>query len=275
MAKDDLFRVLEPKFHGSENIFNNFKDDISTNTAIYWYTQETPIYHLINQAFDFVDGNLLMALRYFIGCMTLQLRQEYRESKKIPRRFKNIDHDTGIFHVYRGQLLSNSDLERLRMLIGNIIFLTSFTVTTQERNIALDLLRQGFRGDKETFVLFKIEIDHKSEEIPFYADVAHLSYNADEEEVLIMFGAALLVKEIKEDPYSGFTTVDFVLQPNQQLDEAIKFDHKTSHTESSLKHAVSKARDHSKAIYSMTISFICRFFLAFSFPSSNGSADNS
>ena len=252
LAKDDLLRILEPKFVGMETLFHNFKEEISPSTAISWYTQETPIYRLVNQAFDYADPNLLMALRYFIGCLSLQVKQEHQESKKMPRRFKNLDQKSGVFHVYRGQLLSNSDLERLKTLVGSVIFLTSFTLTTQERNVALGFLRRGFRSDRETFVLFKIAIDHRVEEIPVYADVAHLSYNADQEEVLLMFGAALLVKEIKDDPYNGFPTVEFALHPNPQLNEAMNMNHKKSQTESRVRRAVSKVREHFRHSRSLT-----------------------
>ncbi|CAF4162309.1 unnamed protein product, partial [Rotaria magnacalcarata] len=116
--------------------------------------------------------------------------------------------------VYRGQVLSIVEYEKLEKSCGSIISLNSFLSTSLNRRIAERFVQQNKHlcasGD-HLVVIFEIEADpsvvctmngkDKKNRRPF-AQIDELSYYGEESEVLFMLGSIFRLSEISHDQLS-------------------------------------------------------------------------
>ena len=211
-AKELMFKTLTDYYHNNQSmsdVLNDFKETIGPDTAINWYTQESFIYRLVNNAFRTRDWNLVEKLRYFVGCLHMQLTREHRS-------FVERYHDNPSITVYRGQLTSKTEFKRLVVQNGKTVFLTSLTSTSFQEHIAMNFIKRCQPSHNEMCVLFKITIDTHLQGTQPYADISHLSAHPDEEEVLIMLGATFRVTNVLLNTYKKIPVVLLELCSNRQ-----------------------------------------------------------
>ena len=91
--------------------------------------------------------------------------------------------------VYRGQLISNEELQALKTSTGQFITMNSFLSTSFDRRLALSFLTSSTASDDLQRVLFEIDIDPTLPGIKPCADITSHSFFAGEQELLIMLGS--------------------------------------------------------------------------------------
>ncbi|CAM4762756.1 unnamed protein product [Rotaria magnacalcarata] len=168
------------------NVLKEFKETIGPTTAINWYTRESLIYRLVHHAFRTFDWNLIEKLRYFIGCLYMQLT---REHSLFVKRYR----ENPVITLYRGQLMN------------------SF-----QEHVAMNFINACEPSYNEMRLLFKIIINTDLKGTQPYADITHLSTYVHEEEVLIMSGATFIVTDILLNAQKKVPIVLMELCPNQQ-----------------------------------------------------------
>ncbi|CAF4597674.1 unnamed protein product, partial [Rotaria magnacalcarata] len=115
------------------------------------------------------DIDLLFLFRFFIRDIHKQL-QELQCSTPL--------------RVYRGQLVSNDELQTLKASLGQFISMNSFLSTSLDRRLALSFLTSSPVTDDLQRILFEIDLDPTLAGIKPFANITSNSFFADEQEVL-------------------------------------------------------------------------------------------
>jgi tetratricopeptide (TPR) repeat protein len=161
---------------------DEFESNYAANRALFWYTQDSFFYRILNKAFRVQNIDVLYLMRVFIRDIRNQLVEQ-----------QNIG-SISLAHVYRGQLMSKSELESFQ--IDQLISMNSFFSTTLERAHALFLLPdESLQGDI-TSVLFEINISEHSSATKPFANIAEKSAFPDESEILFMPGSIFRITGI-------------------------------------------------------------------------------
>ncbi|CAF1576832.1 unnamed protein product [Didymodactylos carnosus] len=160
-----------------------FRQAYNANDAIRWYTDESFLYQRVNRALRSEDIDELYTYRFYIIDLCTQLSKEYQQNLNKHQMLK----------LYRGQLMSNEELEKLRNNIGNLISTNGFFSTTRDINVA----RLYITSNKKS-VLFEIDADPQLKHVVL-ADIQKFSLIPDEPEVLFSIGAVFEIKNVYFD----------------------------------------------------------------------------
>ncbi|CAF2639113.1 unnamed protein product [Rotaria sp. Silwood2] len=184
--KQDLISYLKEKFEKNSEDFKTveeFERNYSPDQSIQWYTRDSSIYKMLNTALRVQDIKLLYLFRFFIRDLAQQLEKNKCSS---------------IVHVYRGQKMSEKELEKFQNFVGQFISMNSFLSTSIKSAVAKLFISNNSSNDYKK-VLFKIDANPRLKNIKAFSNVTALSYFKDEEEILFMIGSIFQVKEIKRD----------------------------------------------------------------------------
>lgn len=165
--------VNDLKQHGfTESVLDEFRTRFpSEKRAVWWYTQAGTFYDILNRAFRQRNLKVLLLFGSFVQDLYLTLKEE--QSK----------HGNSIDKVYRGQVFSGNDLEKLSpgCSIQNLAFFSTSTVLDEAKSF----LFTSSELQDVTRVIFEIEIDY-NDKTALFADIAQLSYFPSECEILFM-----------------------------------------------------------------------------------------
>jgi tetratricopeptide (TPR) repeat protein len=161
---------------------NEFESTYSADRALFWYTQDSFFYRVLNKAFRIQNIDALYSMRVFIRDIRHQLVEQQRSAS------------SSVTQVFRGQLISKLELERFK--IGELISMNSFFSTTLERAHATFLLPEESLEGELTSVLFEINIDEYSPSTKPFANITEKSAFPSESEVLFMTGSIFRVTDV-------------------------------------------------------------------------------
>ncbi|CAF3545742.1 unnamed protein product [Rotaria sp. Silwood2] len=196
-AKQDFINHFKTIFRGNsdkECLIDEFEKDYHPQMAIKWYTRPTFLFRTLNKALRESDFEILFALRFFIVDLHQQLTIEH---KKYLESYKSND---PILQVYRGQNIDVKELNYICQNIGQFLSMQSFISTSTSRQVGL-LYVQGSAPltTDRTRILFQFNIDTHLLNTKPYANIRHLSFFIDEEEVLIMLGSIFRIEQVEYD----------------------------------------------------------------------------
>ncbi|CAF1269285.1 unnamed protein product [Adineta steineri] len=210
--KDELISLSEKQFKDNKTelaILHEFQENYSPDRALWWYTRESFLYRQLNKALRVQNIDSLFIFRFFIRDIEKQL-EEHRCSS--PMR------------VFRGQLMSNEEVEVLQDSIGQLISMNSFLSTSIDRRLALSFLYSSNASNNIQRVLFEIDIDPRSEGTRPFANITSLSYFPGEDEVLLMLGSIFRLISIDHND-RGIWILRLTLCSNSDPDLQAVFDH--------------------------------------------------
>ena len=121
------------------DIVHEFEHEYSPEKALWWYTRESFLYRMLNKALRIQNIDLLFLFRFVIRDIYQQLKQNQCQS---PVR------------VYRGQVMSNEELNNLQKSIGKFISINSFFSTSISRHKAMGFLNTSNISNDLHRVLF-------------------------------------------------------------------------------------------------------------------------
>ncbi|UJR31907.1 hypothetical protein I4U23_019381 [Adineta vaga] len=162
-------------------ILHEFQETYSSTQALWWYTRESFVYLLLNLALRFQDIDLLYLFRFFICDLQNQLK---------------IYQCTESIRVYRGQYMSEEELQILKSSLGQFISTNAFLSTSISMDEALSFLDHKLLTDNFQRVLFVIDANPKIKGIKPFANIASQSYFPDEQEILFMIGSIFQIMKI-------------------------------------------------------------------------------
>ncbi|CAF1648309.1 unnamed protein product [Rotaria magnacalcarata] len=218
-AKDEMLRACRLVYQNNEaelNRINEFEKkynhdpDSDKKEAIFWYTHDSFVYRLVNQALRTGDPDVIHPYRFFINDL-------YSELLSIHRQY--IEPDEEDFIVYRGQGLTLPELTSLRSSVGKLVTFASFISSTVDRELAYGYAKIAARKNVVS-AFFEFHINTEYNNTRPYAYVADYSAIRDEYEVLISVGTIFRLNSVVHDMELG--TWILVLSLCQQHDEDIK-----------------------------------------------------
>ncbi|CAF2095426.1 unnamed protein product [Rotaria magnacalcarata] len=187
--KKELIALCKQEYSNNETEMKNlrdFKQNYLPDMAIWWYTRESFIYKTLNKALRVQNIDLLFLFRFFIRDIHQQLCENQEPST---------------FEVFfRGQWMSNDEIDKLKHSIGNFISMNSFLSTSKKESVARQFLEDDSdqNDTSKQKVLFKITVDPQVGANKPFADISHLSCVKREAEVLFMIGSIFRLDRIQE-----------------------------------------------------------------------------
>ncbi|CAF4472906.1 unnamed protein product [Didymodactylos carnosus] len=131
--------------------------------------------------------------------------------------------NTNISQLYRGQVISKDELDRIRSSIGEFISINSFLSTTRSQKKALQFAIST-QCDNLERILFKIKVGSRIKAKPF-ADISRLSYFPGEEEILLMLGSIFRLESVHYEDDQQIWMADLDLCDEDDHDLKQVFDH--------------------------------------------------
>lgn len=174
---DELTSLFKSQYDGNDTSLNHiqeFRENYSSDQALWWYTRDSFYYRTLNQALRCQNIHMMFLYRTFITDMYGELHKH--QSKRA-------------LQVYRSQLMTKEEVENLKQLIGQFISVNSFFSTTKDRSIALFLAGDPTESNPMEQVFFEIDADPKMAICQPFADITSLSQFTGESEVLFMAGS--------------------------------------------------------------------------------------
>ncbi|CAF1239436.1 unnamed protein product [Adineta steineri] len=186
-------------------IVDEFKDTYEAEYAIWWYTRESFLYPLLNQAFRVENITMLLLCQFVI--------------RDIHQRICDLDEVTSLnenMTCYRGQLMSRDEVDLLRRSVGSIISMKTFFSTTLNKQYALIRVDVPVHNssviDTEP-VFFEITIQRNILYLgePF-ANISAESSFPDEEEILFSIGSLFRINEVFNEE-GKFWKINLIYMP--------------------------------------------------------------
>ncbi|UJR11417.1 hypothetical protein I4U23_015597 [Adineta vaga] len=170
---------------GELRVIDEFEREYTPDKAVWWYTRDTFFFRLINKANRQYNVRVMFAFGYYIKDLFLQLKKEHET-------FKTTNVDNVQVQVFRGQIMSEDEVETLKS--AYMVRLTSFLSTSLDRRLSLSFL-PPISSVMEGYVrvLLEINLNARYNSKPF-GDISHLSEFSNEKEILLMMGTFLRLR---------------------------------------------------------------------------------
>lgn len=205
-AKQDMIKQCRMYYHGNDaeqkKIDRFAEQNCTEDVIIHWYTRDSFVYRLINKALRTLNIDIIFKFRFFIIELYRQLKSYH--TNYIESLLFTPTHTEKIRTVYRGQLISTDELEKLKNSVGNTISSTSFLSTTED-----EIMARGFiaGAPSSNSALFEINIpdsyydqisDSLSYNAPFFK-VNSVSQFRGESEIIFSMGTNFRIISIEQD----------------------------------------------------------------------------
>jgi tetratricopeptide (TPR) repeat protein len=218
-SKAEMITECRAKYHndkiGGKKI-NDFEETYEPTKAIWWYTSDSFVYRLLNEALRTQNIEIIFKFRFFINDLHNQIHELYQ-------KYLTTQSSQGskVLTIYRGQRMSMSEVELLKNNVNQLISMNSFLSATTIRDAAEIFAGENGQCNETSSlqsVLFIIEISDISKDTTTFAFIENYSCCPDEEEVLFTIGAIFKVKSVIYDKHKKRWHVN--LQLNKQQDKA-------------------------------------------------------
>ncbi|CAF0820684.1 unnamed protein product [Didymodactylos carnosus] len=193
VSRQQLLDICIQQYEGNDyelQIIKEIENTYYPQKAIWWYTRETCLYRILNKGLRDNNFEVIFAMRSFIKDLTIQL---YKEHEQYLRNYTGEQ----ILHVYRGQAILNEELNLLRQNVGEFISMNAFLSTSSKKATAVQFVNRVSTTPELSRILYQFNIDTRFPNTKPYADIKHLSYFGNEDEVLIALGSIFKIQQIE------------------------------------------------------------------------------
>ncbi|CAF1188503.1 unnamed protein product, partial [Didymodactylos carnosus] len=185
--KNDMVEQCQLEYKNNQVQLTNidyFVNNCTNDNALNWYTKDSFLYRLLNKAFRTQNIHLICKFQYFTILLYKQLKE-----LSIKQQQENY------MKLFRGQILSRNDLEKLESNVGHLISVNTIMSTTRKEDVA-----RAFIIGAKAGVIFQINVESTKKNIlhPF-ADISHFSSNPDEEEILFFSGTVFHIDSVEKE----------------------------------------------------------------------------
>jgi hypothetical protein len=158
-------------------ILDEFENNYRSTLAIWWYTRECFTYQMLNRAVRTLDSDTIINMGVFIRDLHQQIHELYQKQAS--------DYRGKSLTVYRGQVLSKANFEKLVEAKGGLMSFNNFLSTSNQRKPSLRFATSASTKTDMVGILFVITIDPFVSGTPF-ASIKNVSYYKTEEEILFI-----------------------------------------------------------------------------------------
>lgn len=192
-SKDEFIDYLRILYMNNKNQLNEieeFQQNYSFHSPIWWYTKEYFIYSMIHRILKTQDLQSIIKIGFFMQQLHQQIQNIHMKT------YQSIEKSNII--MYRGERMLNDDFENLKNNAGGLISFDSFLLTTKNKQTALSIVEQSINNPHVTGVLFQMNIDPSIYSSPF-ATLNHISYFQDsKDEYLFSMHTVFQINELYE-----------------------------------------------------------------------------
>ncbi|CAF0815761.1 unnamed protein product [Adineta steineri] len=129
---------------------NEFEKNYHKHSPIWWYTQKTFLFHMLNQGFQTQDIEIIIRMTFFIKDLYQQM--DTLKTIKLP------------IITYRTQNILNSDFEKMKNIQGNLLSFNNFLITNSNYETSLNMAQ---KNNTEITVVFSIKIESNQPSSPY------------------------------------------------------------------------------------------------------------
>lgn len=159
----------------------DFEQQYTSDKALRWYTRDAFFYKFLNAVLRKQNFHMMFLFRGFIADIQQQLQKHQCNQ---------------MLKVFRGQMMSKEELERLKQSIGKLISINSFFSTTTNHAKVFSFLNSSLGLER---ILFEINADPKMATAKPFANISMYSDYPGESEVLFMIGSIFRVESIRSN----------------------------------------------------------------------------
>ncbi|CAF0940088.1 unnamed protein product [Adineta steineri] len=182
--KDELIKRCKNDYGGNRReleYIGEFEKNYTPDKALRWYTKDTFFYKSLNAALRKQNIHMMFLFREFIKDIQQRL-QKYKSEK--------------VLKVYRAQMMTSEELQRLQESIGKLISINSFFSTSMDFSKVFAFLK---RSKTLEAVVFEIKADPQMARNKPFADISKDSDYPGEAEVLFMIGSIFRLDSIDQN----------------------------------------------------------------------------
>ena len=189
----DRLRELYADNEQALKTIDKFGREYSAEKAIWWYTNDSFLYALLNRSLRFQNLELLFLLRFFIADLFAQLEEISKEER---RDFNG--KTLPVYLVYRGQSMSSNEFEEIKDSVDKFVSVNTFLSTSLRKDVAAEFLKAGANlFPSHISVLFEIEVNPNLSTRPYANVTGHGCFDA-ESEVLFAPGTIFIIQGVRE-----------------------------------------------------------------------------
>jgi hypothetical protein len=186
--KNELLTICKTEFednNGELGRIDEFQCHYSSDKILWWYTRHSFFDQLLNRALNDEHIHMMFLFRSFLADMHRLLQQHQ---------------STATRHVYRGQWVTEGELENLKQAMGQLILIRSFVLASGDRHEALTYCKMSDDTSGLQQVLFEIDADPKEAgTMQPFADLTVHNDMSSSRELLFMFGSTFHLLSIDRD----------------------------------------------------------------------------
>ena len=209
--------------YGSSTFIPRFENEYNPQTAVWWYTDTSSIYDLLNCALRKLEVDTIINMGFFIRDLHYQIKEQHQK--------QFMDYKGKTLVLYRGQGLSTADFDRLRRTKAGLISFNNFLSTSEDRDVSWEFAIIASTIPGTIGIIFQMSIDPSSSSTPFAA-IKDLSKHKSEEEYLFCMHSIFRIGEIKQlENNDSLYQVDLQLTSDEDPQLRILTEHIQKETE--------------------------------------------
>jgi tetratricopeptide (TPR) repeat protein len=170
------------------SIVDELEENYDQHTPIWWYTDESFLYSMLNRALRQMEVDIIIKMGFFVSDLHRQIEQLYIQQC-------NDEYLSKQFTVYRGQALPVGDFDRMMKTKGGLISFNNFLSTSREPQFPLECAMQALTKHAMTGILFEISVDPTISSAPFAA-INEFGHFENEQEILFSMHSVFQITEI-------------------------------------------------------------------------------
>ncbi|CAF1159815.1 unnamed protein product [Adineta steineri] len=251
-AKKDMIDFCCSRYADNQTVLKTiqeFKNNYRSEEAIKWYARGSFLYHLVNKVLREENIDDMYSMRLIFSDLNTQLTELHADYLELLLEWEF----SSEIELYRGQLMSPRELDRLKRNCDGFISMNTYLSTSRSRNIALFFCGLGLQRQQEEqleSVLFTISIETTVCNTPF-ADIKRFSSIPNEEEILITVGAIFQIQSVEKEDNVWIIKLALYNQDNEDMkqlkDSFYGIDEKEPHDLHTFAQCLLSMGDHERA----------------------------
>ncbi|CAF1246083.1 unnamed protein product [Adineta ricciae] len=168
----DLAYYCREQSIDSGNI-DKFEQEYRLQTPVWWYTYDCCLYPMLNRALRTLEVDTIVKMGFFIHDLHQQVQQLHNQQVSATT-----------FVVYRGQGLSENNLQNIRKMKGGLLSFNNFLSTSKDPHVSFLFAESALSNPELVGILFQMTINPVISSAPF-ADLNEVSCYKDQEQEIL------------------------------------------------------------------------------------------
>lgn len=175
---------------------DEFRQNYTSNQAIWWYTRDAFLQRVINKAICTKNLDLLFHLGFFIRDIEENLQKNQCKSS---------------LEVYAGQLMSIDELQTLKNSTGELLMINRFFSAYFNRKQIISRLNEYPSTNDSLRILFEIHADSTVDKSKPFADITPFAHLSQEQQCLFSLGSIFQIVDVTQDKKNNIWLVKLTL----------------------------------------------------------------